>query len=215
MTAQAYSFHASILSDSGTLQEGLDYFQKSLDVLTRHLGTVRDTINESDEALLSNAWNNLGGVYCALGEYNMAEMYNELSLSQRQKLASTGHPMSHLLCLSYQNTANTYVGQMRYEEAANFFAKALAVATTNESISRHALTSHNFGGMRLLQGRVEEARQFFETAYQLRVEKNGDHPDTEASLHMLACCYHRGGDRDNLSIARYETLSSNHASCIG
>ena len=31
----------------------------------------------------------------------------------------------------------------------------------------------------------------------------GDHPDTAASLHMLACCYHKLGDTHSLDIARY------------
>ncbi|KAI1378291.1 hypothetical protein F4677DRAFT_443506 [Hypoxylon crocopeplum] len=203
MIAQIYSFHASILSDSGNIEQGLEYFEKSLEVLKSHLTSVRDMAFESDYALLANAWNNLAGAHCALGQYGKAELYNELSLQRKLLLAEQGHPMSHLLCLSYHNMANTCAGQTRYDEAAIFFEKALKVATLEESISRRALTSHNFGIMRLMQNQVDEARGHFETAYQLRCEKFRDHPDTAASLHMLACCYHRKGDDDSLDISRY------------
>jgi tetratricopeptide (TPR) repeat protein len=202
MTSQVYSFHASILSDSGEMEQGLEYFEKSLHILKRHLTSIRDTALDTDRALLANAWNNLGGIYCAIGDYDRAEMYNELSLRQKQKLADEGLAMSHLLCLSYQNMANTYAGQRRYEEAAEFFEKAIEVATLEESTARRALTSHNYGIMRFTQNEVEVARQLFETAYQLRAEKIGDHPDTAASLHMLACCYHTMEDPDSWVIAR-------------
>lgn len=200
MTAQIYSFHASILSDSGNIEQGLAYFEKSLEILRRHLRSGATC--DADHALLANAWNNLACAHCALGHYDRAEMFNELSLQHKQMLATHGHPMSHLLCLSYHNIANTFAGQERYEEAASFFERALEVATLEESTSRRALTSHNYGIMRLMQDKVDEARELLETAYQLRCERIGDHPDTAASLHMLACCYHRKGDDDSLDIAR-------------
>ncbi|RYP20212.1 hypothetical protein DL765_002886 [Monosporascus sp. GIB2] len=203
MAAQVYSFHASILSDSGNSEKGLEYFEKALEILRRHLTSIRDMADETDHVLLANAWNNLGAVHCAQGNYARAEMYNEMALRHKQRLAAQGLPMSHLLCLSYQNMANTYAGQGRYDDAAEYFEKAIDVASIQESASRRALTSHNFGLMRLEQNRVLEARKLLEIAYQLRSENIGDHPDTAASLHMLACCYSQMGNADNLVIARY------------
>lgn len=200
MTAQIYSFHGSILCNSGNTEQGLAYFKKSLETLRRHFGS--GATRDADRALVANAWNNLACAYYDLGEYDRAELCNMRSLWQKQKLADQGLPMSHLLCLSYQNIANTFAGQERYDEAASFFEKALNAATREESVSRRALTSHNYGIMRLMQDRVEEARELLEIAYQLRCEKIGDHPDTAASLHMLACCYYRKGDEDSLDIAR-------------
>lgn len=205
MAVQVYSFHASVLSDSGELRQALEYFEKSLNFLKDHLLSVRDTAADSELALLANAYNNLAAVNCTLGNYGKAEMYNELALQQKHKLAGKGLPMSHLLCLSYQNIASTYAAQRRYEQAAEFFEKGITVASQEESSSRRALTSHNFGIMRLIQGRVEDARQLFESAWQLRAEKVGEHPDTAASLHMLACCYHKLQDGQSLELARLVT----------
>ncbi|KAK4244754.1 P-loop containing nucleoside triphosphate hydrolase protein [Corynascus novoguineensis] len=202
-TAQVYSFHASFVSDAGDIEQGLDYFEKSLDILKHYLTAIRDTADEFDKALLANAYNNLAAVHYALGNYNKAEMYNEISLLQKEKLAGCGQPMSHLFCLTFQNMASTLAAQRRYDEAAVFFKKAMEVATLKESTSRRALAAHNFGMMRLEQNMVEEAQELFDMAYQLRRKRMGDHPDTAASMHMLACCYQRLGDLDNMSIARH------------
>jgi tetratricopeptide (TPR) repeat protein len=203
MTAQIYSFHASILSDSGDMDEGLFYFERSLEILKNHLGSGQDSGTSTDQTLLANAWNNLAGIHCAMGNYLQAEMYNELSLQLKQKLQERGCPMSHLLCLSYENMASTCAGQGRYDDAAQFFEKALRAATLEESASRRALTSHNFGIMRFMQGETKEAIRLLEIAYELRVAKLGDHADTAASSHMLACCYHEIADEYSLQIARY------------
>ncbi len=203
MTVQVYSFHASILSDSGNIERGREYFEKALVIVERYRATTREPATASDRALLANAYNNLGGIYLAMGDYERALRYNKRSLREKLEMANSGLPMSHLLCLSYLNLADTHAHQMRYDEAAECFGKAIEVATLEESKCRRALTNHNFGLMRLLQqNQVEQAQELFETAYQLRAEKLGDHPDTAASLHMLACCYHRMGDADSLSIAR-------------
>jgi tetratricopeptide (TPR) repeat protein len=202
MSAQIYAFHASVLSDSGDNHDALEYFERSLVVLKGFLRSAQNRVLPSDEALLANAWNNLAGIHCALGNFDEAEMYNDMSLQLKQKLHNAGQPVSHLLCLSYSNIANTYALQGYYEEASKFFEKALEVGVTSDSLSRRALTSHNYGHMRLAQNMVEDARQLFENAYRLRTKKIGDHPDTAASLHMLASCYHRSGDVDNLLIAR-------------
>ncbi|KAJ2902096.1 hypothetical protein MKZ38_001005 [Zalerion maritima] len=204
MTAQVYSFHASILSDCGDVDRSLKYFQRSLEILKSHLIAVRDMALDSDHALLANSWNNLAGIYNATHDYDKAEMYNELSVRQKQKIARKGLDVSYLLCLSYQNMASTYAGQMRYDEAAEYFGKATQLGDLTESTCRRApLISHNFGIMRLEQGRTGEARELFETAWKQRYERHGDHPDTAASLHMLACCYHLMGDTDSLKIARF------------
>ena len=203
MTAQIYSFHASVVSDAGDIEQGLDYFERSLEIIKHYLIAIRDTADEFDKALLANAYNNLAAVYYALRHYKKAEMFNEISLLQKEKLRGCGQPMAHLFCLTFQNMASTLAAQARYDEAAAFFEKAMQVATLKESAPRRALTAHNFGMMRLEQNMVEEARALFDTAYQLRWKKMGDHPDTAASMHMLACCYHLFGDTDSMPIARY------------
>ena len=108
--SQVYSFHASVVAESGDFEEALRYFEKSLEIFENHLRSVRDNALDSERALLANAWNNLAGIHQALGNFNEAELYNKLLLDQEKKLDARGRPMSHLLCLSYCSMAAIYAG---------------------------------------------------------------------------------------------------------
>ncbi|KAK4060480.1 uncharacterized protein Triagg1_10750 [Trichoderma aggressivum f. europaeum] len=205
MMAQIYSFHASILSDSGEVKPALEYFEKSLEILKLYMRNIRDTALESDEALFANAWNNLAGIYCAIEDYDKAEMYNKISIKQKEKLAKCfddDKKMAHLFCLSNENMAATYARQMRYEEAEDYFEKAITQATLANSTSRLALIHHNFGIMRLMQDQIREATKLFNEASNLRFQKLGKYPDTATSLHMLASCYCKLGGFEDLIMAR-------------
>ncbi|KAL7959090.1 hypothetical protein V8C34DRAFT_280884 [Trichoderma compactum] len=212
MMAQIYSFHASILSDSGEVELALEYFEKSLEILKLHMRNIRDTAQESDEALFANAWNNLAGIYCAIEDYDKAEMYNKISIKQKEKLAKCFHDdkkMAHLFCLSNENMAATYARQMRYEEAEDYFEKAITQATLANSTSRLALIHHNFGIMRLMQDQIHEATKLFNEASNLRFQKLGKYPDTATSLHMLASCYCKLGGFGDLILARLVIKGNN------
>ncbi|KAI9155597.1 methyltransferase CmcJ [Paramyrothecium foliicola] len=201
LASQIYSFHASILSESGFYEDGLAYFKRSRDVIQEHLTACGGAATAGDQALLANAWNNLGGVYYDLEDYREAERCNEMSLHIKTYLAKRGHPMSHLLCLSYLNMANTYTRQERHEEAVTCFLKAVESATSPTSAARRALAHHNLGLLRLEQGQTQEAKKLFWEACKLRQDALGDHRDTAISLHMVACCNHAEGGAQNLEEA--------------
>jgi tetratricopeptide (TPR) repeat protein len=204
LIGEVYSFHACILSDSGDVNQACTYFEKAVDNRRQHflrLKNARKLPTMVDEILLANAYNNLAGIYCAKGDYSDAELYNELSLRLKKRWEKEQN-LGYILNISYQNMALVNACQGKLNDAAGYFDQALAINDPNGSIVRRALTYHNYGSMRLMQGQVDVALGLLETAFQLRWERLGDHYDTATSLHMLAACYQVQGDKESLNTAR-------------
>ncbi|KAF7561168.1 hypothetical protein G7046_g2977 [Stylonectria norvegica] len=193
LAAEIISFNGTIRGDLGELDAALESFEKSMSIQKGRLIRISKLgigATSTDDIYLANAYNNLAGVYCAKGMYSKALDCNELSLYLKNKRKDE-LPLSHLLCLSYQNFANTLAQQDSYDEAATQYRLALAMGTGEVSTARRALAYHNFGCMRLRQNLVEEAKELLDQACRLRLDSLGDHIDTAASLHMLAVSHMR------------------------
>ncbi|KAI9733263.1 MAG: hypothetical protein M1834_003347 [Cirrosporium novae-zelandiae] len=145
-----------------------------------------------DEIQLANAYNNLVGIYCALGHLDEAEINNKLSLALKERWKNQANQpnLDYLFSLSYSNMANMYGHQGHWEKAEGYYTMSLEVGKSSPDTLRRAPTYHNFGYMRLLQGRAKEAQELLTEAFQLRSEELGDHHDTVSTLHMLASCHH-------------------------
>ncbi|KAK1529332.1 tetratricopeptide repeat domain-containing protein [Colletotrichum costaricense] len=70
--AQIFSFHASIISDSGRLREGLREFEYALIFSMRYVSETEDSEPSEPLALLSNAYNNVAAAHNRLGNFEEA-----------------------------------------------------------------------------------------------------------------------------------------------
>lgn len=202
LLSEIYSIRAAVLADSGNSEEALKYFEEAMAVIKGHLMAVRGNEGAYDQIYLANAYNNLGAMYAQLGDYDKAKTQIEVSLFLKKKWQGRNMPMSHLLCLSYQNLGNINAQLGAVTEAARYFEKALETATVESSTLRIALTYHNYGALNLAESKLGEARRLLEEAYQLRVEALGDSQDTAATLHLLACCHCQSGGEASLEAAK-------------
>lgn len=209
LSAEIISFKGTLLADSGELDAAQKCFQTSHDIQQRWNKEMGGTATFTDEIYLANSYNNLAGIYCALGNYKEADIHNQLSIFLKEKWrdrnSTENRSLSHLLCLSYQNQAHSFAKQRRYEEAEEMFKNALREGEGEVSAARQALTYHNYGCMKLEQGFFEEACELLKSACVKREESIDRHPDTAVSQHMLAVCYQKrkdGSKVENLQLAR-------------
>ncbi|KAI3557732.1 hypothetical protein CABS03_10693 [Colletotrichum abscissum] len=94
--AQIFSFHASIISDSGRLREGLREFEYALIFSMRYVSETEDSEPSEPLALLSNAYNNVAAAHNRLGNFEEASRYNNQALSLKMSLEERGLPISLL-----------------------------------------------------------------------------------------------------------------------
>jgi tetratricopeptide (TPR) repeat protein len=146
-----------------------------------------------DEIRLANAYNNVAGILCAQGWYQEAELNNTLSLKIKECWTAECD-LRYLLSLSFSNLANVFDRQEKWDQAAQYYEKAIEIGKESNDTTRRALTYHSFGCMRLEQRQVIAARDLSTEAFQLRSEALGDDNDTATTLHMLALCHYRLGD---------------------
>lgn len=203
-----YSFYGCILSELGDLDQAFFYFSQHAHHRKDNLLSLQRLGKQAtmlDEIRLANAYNNVAGILCAQGRYQEAELNNTLSMKIKERWAAE-HDLRYLLSLSFSNLANVFGRQEKWDQAAQYYEKAIDIGKESNDTTRRALTYHNFGCMRLEQHQVVAARDLLTEAFQLRSEALGDHNDTATTLHMLALCHHRLGDIINarcvLSISR-------------
>lgn len=206
LRSEVYSFYACILSELGELDKALYSFSEQVRSRKENLLSLQQRGQRAtmlDEVQLANAYNNVAGILCAKDNYSEAELNNILSLRLKERWMHK-HNLNYLLALSYSNLANVHGRQQRWDQAAQFYEKAIEFSDGVEDTTRRALTFHNFGCMRLSQGVVTPTQELLTEAFQLRSEKLGNHHDTATTLHMLALCHYRLGNlvdaRLNLSL---------------
>lgn len=193
LRSEVYSFYACILSELGNMDQAMYYFSEQVKSRRENLRSLQRRGQQAtmlDEVQLANAYNNVAGILCAKGNHGEAELNNILSLRLKERWMHK-HDLKYLLALSYSNLANVHGRQQNWDQAAQFYEKAIEFSEGVEDTTRRALTFHNFGCMRLAQGAIIPAQELLTEAFQLRSEKLGDHHDTAATLHMLAQCHYR------------------------
>ncbi|PGH01873.1 hypothetical protein AJ79_07810 [Helicocarpus griseus UAMH5409] len=207
LKSEVYAFRATFLVELGDLEGALGYFNKQAQNRRENISRIRAQNREptiAEDIQLANAFNNLAGIYFALGDLQQAEIYNMLSLQIKEHWKYSAD-LKYLLSLSYSNIANIHGHQGHWEEASMFYEKALETSSNSTDTLKRALTYHNYGSMRLAQGQTEEALELLTSAYRLRSEKIPAHFDTANTLHMLASCQFLLGDlqssRDRLNEA--------------
>ncbi|KAJ4252023.1 hypothetical protein NW762_011324 [Fusarium torreyae] len=211
LSAEIISFKGTLDADSGNIDEAHACFDKALTIQKTRLEELKGIREPTfiDEIYLANSYNNLAGICHAKGNYAEAKVNNGVSIFLKEKWRDAqrneGRSLSHLLCLSYQNQANTLAHERFYDEATEMFEKALQEGQDEVSAARQGLTYHNYGCMKLEQNLIEEACALLNSACLKREESLDSHPDTAASQHMLAACYQKrtqGVKMDNLKLAK-------------
>ncbi|EXJ78232.1 hypothetical protein A1O3_09393 [Capronia epimyces CBS 606.96] len=202
LLAEVYSFHGCILSDAGEIDKALFCFNQQVNIRRNQLHELkRQNVAASmwDEIKLANAYNNLAGILTAHRDFDKAGMYNDFSLQLKERWKHTVD-LDYLLTLTYQNFANNLAQQEKWDVAAEWYDKALAIPEEKHYFPRRALLFHNYGHLRLQQSMLPEACTLLTEAVQLRTTNLGDHYDTANSLHLLACCYRKMDEPINASV---------------
>jgi len=200
-----YSFYGCILSELGVLDQAFFFFSEHAHHRKQNLLSLQRQGKQAtmlDEIRLANAYNNVAGILCAQGRYQEAELNNTLSLKIKERWTAE-RDLRYLLSLSFSNLANVFGRQEKWDQAAQYYEKAIDIGKESNDTTRRALTYHNFGCMRLEQHQIIAARDLLTEAFQLRSEALGDHNDTATTLHMLALCHYKLGDIINARCVLY------------
>lgn len=173
LRSEVYSFYACILSEPGELDQAMYYFGEQVKSRKENLLSPQRRGQRAEmlgEVQLANAYNNIAGILCAKGNHGEAELNNMLSLKLKERWMHK-HDLNYLLAWSYSNLANGHGRQQNWDQAVEFYEKAIEFSDGVEDTTRRALTFHNFGCMRLAQGAIIPAQELLTEAFQLGSEK--------------------------------------------
>jgi two-component system, NarL family, sensor kinase len=128
-----------------------DYFERSL--------AIRLLIN--DTSGIASAYNKMGIIKKLQGDYEHAIDYFILTLGFFEKMENKDLEMG----MSYNNIAVCYADLNRYEEALEFYDKALALKTRKKDFSEMAGTLLNIANIHYEQKKYGLAEQEFHKAF--------------------------------------------------
>ncbi|MEB3178333.1 MAG: tetratricopeptide repeat protein [Nostocaceae cyanobacterium] len=164
----------------------IEYYRQAAE-LQIELGLQKD---------LASSYNNLAGLYDAMGRYDEAEPLYKQALELRKHLLGENHPST---ATGYGNLAGLYHAMGRYDEAEQMYKQALEL-TKHLLGENHPSTATSHNNLALLyssMGRYDEAEQMYKQALELTKHLLGEnHPDTAQSYNNLALLYYAMGRYD-------------------
>ncbi len=149
--------------------------------------------NNSDTAM---AYNNIGGAYDALGDYDRSLDYHNKALTIQQRVLGDGHPDT---ADSYNNIGAAYSYMGEYVKALECYDNALAIYQKAFGY-KHADTArcyNNIGAAYDSLGQYDEAHEYHNKSLAIRQEVLGeDHPETADSYNNIGDTYRLLGRHD-------------------
>jgi tetratricopeptide (TPR) repeat protein len=155
---------------------------------------TRLKVLEPDHPLTGLSQNNMGYLYQALKEYELAQHHYEQALAIRQSILGDSHPDTaqtwNNLGTLHRITGNFAQSQVCLEQALQIYLRAVG-----ENHFRTAFCLNNFGILYQTQGDLKQAQQYFQRALTVRrnIYKAG-HPNLAVSLHNLGVVLAAQGD---------------------
>ena len=170
--ANVFDMHGLTLSMICQYESSISCLQEATKIYTALYGNYHCKVAES--------YNNLGGVYQDLGQYNKAKEYHEKALIIKKEIFREEH---NQVAASYNNLGSVYQALGQYNEAREYHEKALII---RKNIFReehdHVGTSYNnLGNVYYALGQYNEAKKFLEKALIIRKKIFGEKHDRVAT----------------------------------
>lgn len=180
---------AGVLTDHGDYKKAIDYYEKSIIIREKVLGT------EHEET--ATAYNNIALVYYELGDYDKALEYYNQAFAICKKVSGTEHKDITHIC---NNIALVYTAKGEYKKALEIYKKELTI-TVREYGTGHQYTATTYNNMALIyyyQGDYSNALEYYKKAMSIREQVLGkEHPDTATVYSNIANVYHSIGNHLN------------------
>ena len=155
---------------------------------------IAEELYGNEHEKTATSYNNIGEVYRAQGDYDMALGYHQKALAICEKVLGMEHPDT---ATSYNNIGAVYKAQGDYGKALEYHQKALA---TREKVlgTEHPDTAqsyNNIAGVYYAQGDYGKALEYyFKTSEIFEKVLGTEHPDTATSYNNIGLVYKRQGD---------------------
>lgn len=155
---------------------------------------TRLKVLEADHPLTGLSQNNMGYLYQALKEYDLAQYHYEQALAIRQSILGDSHPDTaqtwNNLGTLHRITGNFAQSQFCLEQALQIYLRGVG-----ENHFRTAFCLNNFGILHQTQGDLVQAQTYFQRALAVRRKiYKPDHPNLAVSLHNLGVVLAAQGD---------------------
>ncbi|CAF3787734.1 unnamed protein product [Rotaria socialis] len=178
------SFGCLLLNELGQIERAKCYFSKLLHSLP------------SDHPDISSIQNNLGNVYSAKDELNLALKYYEEAYRKRRSTLSENHP---LVASSLNNIGLIYKNKGDFDRALDYLHQSLAIDEKNYpgDHSSKALYLENIGLTYQSKGDIDSALAWFKRAFGMYTRVlPAPHPYIASALGNLGSVYEKKGDLD-------------------
>jgi serine/threonine protein kinase/Tfp pilus assembly protein PilF len=179
----------------GQAYEGLEQFEKSLDIKERSLALAREHFGDSGEETLG-AMNELAYAYESAHDFDKALPLYEETLERIRELLGEDHPATLTVM---NNLAGTYESAGRLEDALNLYRQTLD-RRTKKLGADHKDTlgaTSNLAFTLASAQRFDEAIPLFEQALAgLREQAGDEHSNTVDTMFSLASTYNRSGQSE-------------------
>ena len=176
--AMAWNNIAAARVADGDYAEGLEFFNRALELRTRLLGPEHPAVGSSR--------NNIGHTLISLRKYARAEEEFRAALAIREAALGPDHPRS---AETRANLGVVFDHTGRHAEAEAAYRAAIAGLERSHGADspRVAVSRNNLGQVLMDQGKLEEAETVHRKALQVRLDALGpDHPDVAESRSNLA-----------------------------
>jgi len=207
---EAGETYADFIFFKGTNYRRTGEFEKAKEYLFRSLDLSRARYPDIHEQVASTL-NHISSLYQNIGEYDKALPYAIESHEMRLEIFGPGH--LHTIA-SHANTARTYLGAGRLNEAAETYRDVIEVFRGeygNENVNIGALL-HSYGSVYLLMEDYEQAESIMREGMELNERLlPEDHPRHAAPLRGMADALrgqNRFGEALHYAERAYQLLSS-------
>jgi tetratricopeptide (TPR) repeat protein len=174
------------------VQKALEYYLRSL--------KIKEEVNDVNGIGIS--YNNIGGVYSYLGDYDKALDYFNKSLELRNKI---GDRQGQSIALN--NIGSTYLKKKDYKKAEEFCLRSLSIAEElgfPESIRRPAEALRN---IYKATGNLEKTLKYYELYISMRDSINSREMQREAQKQHFKLEYEKKAAADSIRVGHDKALA--------
>lgn len=180
------------------------YYKESIEVNLRFIRLSEETNGQN--VITAMSYNNIGGVYYNLGEYDKALEYHFKALEILEAVLGENNPLT---ASSYDNIGIIYGILGEYDKALEYGFKALEIRkdVLGENHPNTASSYNNIGGDYYILGDYDKALEFKNKALEIRKEVLGEkHPNTASSYGNLGIVYSKLGEYDKALEYHFKAL---------
>ena len=193
--ASSYNNLGSVYSKKGNYDKALEYYIKSLDIVSEK------------SSLAPVSYNNIGTIYLDKGDYDRALEYLQKALSiRRQALEEENTEIARF----YNNIGLVYKGKGDYDQALEFFQKSLSINLRlfGEENIFVADDFNNIGTVYSHKADYDQAIKYYEKSLSANLKILGEnHQDVAGNYINIGIIYWRKGDYEKALEIHHKSLA--------